>query len=229
MACRGRRWLYGVAVSAERRNAPRWLMPPRGVCPLRDPHAEKEHDWFPHLFRGQSAAGAKRREISVLCSKRPEAALRQGVKGLDSRSGTSHSANLSRTFAVAMADSLANTGIEGSARPIAHRRSGDDATHDLEAHLRAAARLAGGFAEAWAHPKPPPLPPCGTISASTRRISRRWSPRATRRRIAKALRPPSDSGSITRAPARYARGLTLHKCFAKISNMPKWLPIHRAL
>jgi CRISPR-associated endonuclease/helicase Cas3 len=48
-----------------------------------------------------------------------------------------------------MADSLANTGIEGSARPIAHRRSGDDATHDLEEHLRAAALLAGGFAEAW--------------------------------------------------------------------------------
>ncbi len=48
-----------------------------------------------------------------------------------------------------MADSLANTGIGGSARPIAHRRQGDGATHDLEEHLRSAALLAGRFAEAW--------------------------------------------------------------------------------
>src|SRR5436309_2343651 len=48
-------------------------------------------------------------------------------KGLDSRSRTSHNGNLSRTFAVDMADSLTNTGIEGSAIPIAHRRSGGDA------------------------------------------------------------------------------------------------------
>jgi CRISPR-associated endonuclease/helicase Cas3 len=70
-------------------------------------------------------------------------------KGLDARSRTSHNGNLSRTFAVDMADSLANTGIEGSARPIAHRRQGDGATHDLEEHLRAAALLAGRFAAAW--------------------------------------------------------------------------------
>jgi CRISPR-associated endonuclease/helicase Cas3 len=34
-------------------------------------------------------------------------------------------------------------------RPIAHRRPGDNATHDLEEHLRSAALLAGKFAEAW--------------------------------------------------------------------------------
>jgi CRISPR-associated endonuclease/helicase Cas3 len=34
-------------------------------------------------------------------------------------------------------------------RPIAHRRQGDGATHDLEEHLRSAALLAGGFAEVW--------------------------------------------------------------------------------
>jgi CRISPR-associated endonuclease Cas3-HD len=34
-------------------------------------------------------------------------------------------------------------------RPIAHRRSSDGATHDLEEHLRSAALLAGRFAEAW--------------------------------------------------------------------------------
>src|SRR5437868_10617081 len=41
--------------------------------------------------------------------------------------------------------------IEASevARPIAHRRPGDGATHDLEEHLRAAAKLAARFAEAW--------------------------------------------------------------------------------
>jgi hypothetical protein len=33
--------------------------------------------------------------------------------------------------------------------PIAHRRPSDGATHDLEEHLRAAAKLAGRFAEAW--------------------------------------------------------------------------------
>src|SRR5438309_4252221 len=70
-------------------------------------------------------------------------------KGLDSRSRTSHNGNLSRTFAVDMAVSLANTGIEGSARPIAHRRQGDGATHDLEERLRSAALLAGQFAEVW--------------------------------------------------------------------------------
>ena len=48
-----------------------------------------------------------------------------------------------------MANSLANTGIEGSARPIAHRRQGDGATNDLEEHLRSAALLAGRFAAAW--------------------------------------------------------------------------------
>jgi CRISPR-associated endonuclease/helicase Cas3 len=36
-----------------------------------------------------------------------------------------------------------------SGRAIAHRRQGDGATHDLEEHLRAAAALAGRFAEAW--------------------------------------------------------------------------------
>jgi HD superfamily phosphohydrolase YqeK len=35
------------------------------------------------------------------------------------------------------------------ARPIAHRRPSDGATHDLEEHLRAAAQLAGRLAEAW--------------------------------------------------------------------------------
>jgi hypothetical protein len=65
---------------------------------------------------------------------------------------------LIKNFAVEMADPLANTGIEGSARPIAHRRSGDDATHDLEEHLRAAARLAGGFAEAWGASEAAALP-----------------------------------------------------------------------
>jgi hypothetical protein len=40
-------------------------------------------------------------------------------------------------------------GTKRSARPIAHRRRDDDATHDLEEHLRAAARLAGRFDEAW--------------------------------------------------------------------------------
>jgi CRISPR-associated endonuclease/helicase Cas3 len=48
-----------------------------------------------------------------------------------------------------MADYLANTGIEGSARPIAHRRQGDGASHDLKEHLRSAALLAGRFAAAW--------------------------------------------------------------------------------
>jgi CRISPR-associated endonuclease Cas3-HD len=41
------------------------------------------------------------------------------------------------------------TGIEKTARPVAHRRLGDGATHDLEEHLRSAALLAGRFAEAW--------------------------------------------------------------------------------
>src|SRR5260370_17056119 len=36
-----------------------------------------------------------------------------------------------------------------SGRAIAHRRQGDGATHDLEEHLRAAALLAGRFAEVW--------------------------------------------------------------------------------
>ena len=48
-----------------------------------------------------------------------------------------------------MAGTVANIGIARSARPIAHRRSGDDARHALEEHLRAAALLAGEFAEAW--------------------------------------------------------------------------------
>ena len=48
-----------------------------------------------------------------------------------------------------MAGPSLDTGAEKSVRPIAHRRSGDDATHDLEEHLRAAALLAGRFAEAW--------------------------------------------------------------------------------
>src|SRR5690348_2398276 len=34
-------------------------------------------------------------------------------------------------------------------RPIAHRRPIDGTTHDLEEHLRAAALLAGKFAEVW--------------------------------------------------------------------------------
>jgi CRISPR-associated endonuclease/helicase Cas3 len=34
-------------------------------------------------------------------------------------------------------------------RPIAHRRPIDGTTHDLEEHLRTAARLAGSFAEVW--------------------------------------------------------------------------------
>jgi CRISPR-associated endonuclease/helicase Cas3 len=38
---------------------------------------------------------------------------------------------------------------EKSTRPIAHRRSADGATHDLEEHLRSAALLAGRFAEEW--------------------------------------------------------------------------------
>jgi CRISPR-associated endonuclease/helicase Cas3 len=36
-----------------------------------------------------------------------------------------------------------------NSRAIAHRRVGDGATHDLEDHLRAAALLAGRFAEVW--------------------------------------------------------------------------------
>src|SRR6516225_11480369 len=39
--------------------------------------------------------------------------------------------------------------LEPSGRPIAHRRTGDGATHDLEQHLRAAAVLAARFAEPW--------------------------------------------------------------------------------
>jgi hypothetical protein len=40
-------------------------------------------------------------------------------------------------------------GVQKSVRPIAHRRLDDGATHDLEEHLRAAALLAGKFAEVW--------------------------------------------------------------------------------
>jgi CRISPR-associated endonuclease/helicase Cas3 len=48
-----------------------------------------------------------------------------------------------------MPERLAGTSTDSSARPIAHRRRDDNSTHDLEEHLRAAARLAGRFAEAW--------------------------------------------------------------------------------
>src|SRR6266850_3643057 len=48
-----------------------------------------------------------------------------------------------------MSTCLADTEIQRSPGPIAHRRSDDGATHDLEEHLRAASRLAGQFAEAW--------------------------------------------------------------------------------
>jgi CRISPR-associated endonuclease/helicase Cas3 len=41
------------------------------------------------------------------------------------------------------------SGAGSALRPIAHRRSDDNATHDLEQHLRSAASLAGKFAEAW--------------------------------------------------------------------------------
>ena len=44
---------------------------------------------------------------------------------------------------------LPYTDLEKSKRPIAHRRVSDGATHDLEEHLRAAALLAGRFAELW--------------------------------------------------------------------------------
>jgi CRISPR-associated endonuclease/helicase Cas3 len=44
---------------------------------------------------------------------------------------------------------MANASLETPARPIAHRRSSDGATHDLEEHLRAAALLAGEFAAVW--------------------------------------------------------------------------------
>ena len=39
--------------------------------------------------------------------------------------------------------------LEKPGRPIAHRRTSDGATHDLEEHLHAAALLAERFAEAW--------------------------------------------------------------------------------
>src|SRR6516165_8318996 len=41
------------------------------------------------------------------------------------------------------------SGAGSALRPIAHRRPDDNATHDLEEHLRSAAFLAGRFAEAW--------------------------------------------------------------------------------
>jgi CRISPR-associated endonuclease/helicase Cas3 len=41
------------------------------------------------------------------------------------------------------------SGAGSALRPIAHRRPDDNATHDLEEHLRSAALLAGKFAEAW--------------------------------------------------------------------------------
>jgi len=48
-----------------------------------------------------------------------------------------------------MSERSASTATETPIRAIAHRRREDDATHDLEEHLRAAARSAGQFAEAW--------------------------------------------------------------------------------
>src|SRR5437899_2384054 len=48
-----------------------------------------------------------------------------------------------------MPQAITDIGIEGSSRPIAHQRRDDNATHDLEEHLRAAARLAGSFAAPW--------------------------------------------------------------------------------
>jgi CRISPR-associated endonuclease/helicase Cas3 len=48
-----------------------------------------------------------------------------------------------------MAEIKFHAGFAGPQKPIAHRRPDDNATHDLEEHLRAAARLAGGFAETW--------------------------------------------------------------------------------
>jgi len=56
------------------------------------------------------------------------------------------SVNLARTFP---AHVTGPTDLGESKGPIAHRRVCDGATHDLEEHLRAAALLAGKFAEAW--------------------------------------------------------------------------------
>jgi len=52
-----------------------------------------------------------------------------------------------------VAGSSLDTGIEKSARPIAHRRRSDGATYDLEEHLQSAALLAGKFAVVWGGPE----------------------------------------------------------------------------
>jgi CRISPR-associated endonuclease/helicase Cas3 len=105
-----------------------------------------------------------------------------------------------------MADSLANSGIEGSARPIAHRRSGDDATHDLEAHLRAAARLAGGFAEAWGAPEAAALAALwhdlGKYASDFQAMITASDPEAHREGVATALRQRVNHSSARALCAR---------------------------
>lgn len=44
---------------------------------------------------------------------------------------------------------MGNTSVAASFAPIAHRRAGDGATHDLVEHLQATAQMAGKFAAAW--------------------------------------------------------------------------------
>src|SRR5579875_773445 len=48
-----------------------------------------------------------------------------------------------------MSDPESRAGFIAPQRPIAHRRPDDDATHDLEEHLCATARLAAAFAGRW--------------------------------------------------------------------------------
>ncbi len=101
------------------------------------------------------------------------------------------------------------TDLEKSRRPIAHRRASDGATHDLEEHLRAAALLAGRFAEVWGASETAALAALwhdlGKYAAEFQAMIAASDPEAHLEGVATEPR----SGSITPARARSVRPLTV--------------------
>jgi hypothetical protein len=84
---------------------------------------------------------------------------------LDTLNGWSHNKGTYQELSeFVMSTCLADTEIQRSPRPIAHRRPSDGATHDLEEHLRDAAHLAGGFATVWGARESSGLPTMWDIS-----------------------------------------------------------------
>jgi CRISPR-associated endonuclease/helicase Cas3 len=96
-----------------------------------------------------------------------------------------------------------------SGKPIAHRRPSDGATHDLEEHLRSAALLAGKFAEVWGASETAALAALwhdlGKYAAEFQAMIATSDPKAH----LEVSQPGPESGSVTPAPARSVRPLTV--------------------